>query len=178
MSSSLMEEMPLSPPSPRGAQRFRKPWLLCMVPLLVLLFYTTGALIFTSLKAIVKEPCMVKFELSSSKWQMTSPEPLCVNMTSVGKLGILQDGEYLIYGQVTPFAKKDIKNSAEFIVEIIKDGNVLQSATNDFQILTIGGIYELHAGDSIYLRFNSDDHVQKDNTYWGVVLMPDLSFSS
>lgn len=109
---------------------------------------------------------------------MTSPEPLCVNMTSDGKLGILQDGEYLIYGQVTPFAKKDIKNSAEFIVEIIKDRNVLRSATNDFQILTIGGIYELHAGDSIYLRFNSDDHVQKDATYWGVVLMPDLSLSS
>lgn len=109
---------------------------------------------------------------------MTSPEPLCVNMTSGGKLGILQDGEYLIYGQVTPFDKKDIKNPAEFMVQIMKDGNVLQSKTNDFQILTIGGIYKLHAGNSIYLRFNSDDHVQKNDTYWGIVLMPDLSFSS
>lgn len=49
-SSSLMEEIPLSQPSPRGEQRFRKPWLLCIVPLLLLLFYATGALIFTSLK--------------------------------------------------------------------------------------------------------------------------------
>ncbi|CAH6789366.1 tumor necrosis factor ligand superfamily member 18 [Phodopus roborovskii] len=173
-----MEEMPLSPASPREAQRFRKPWLLCIVPLLLLLFYTTGALIFASFKPTVKEPCMVKFELSPSKWQMTSPEPLCVNMTSDGKLEILQDGVYLIYGQVTPVDKGNIQNSADFIVELVKEGNVLQSATNDFQILTIGGIYELHAGDSIYLRFNCDNHVQKNNTYWGIILMPDLSFSS
>ncbi|XP_036057905.1 tumor necrosis factor ligand superfamily member 18 [Onychomys torridus] len=173
-----MEETPLSQPSPRGEQRFRKPWLLCIVPLLLLLFYATGALIFTSLKPTAKDPCMVKFELLPSKWQMTSPEPLCVTMTSDGKLEILQDGVYLIYGQVTPIPKESITNSAEFIVELVKKGNVLQSATNDFQILTIGGIYELRARDTIYLRFNSDDHIQKNNTYWGVILMPELSFSS
>lgn len=117
-------------------------------------------------------------ELSPSKWHMTSPQPFCVNMTSDGKLEILQDGVYLIYGQVTPVNKEDIKIPVDFIVELVKEGDVLQSATNDFQVITIGGIYELHAGDSIYLKFNSDDHVQKNNTYWGIVLMPDLSFSS
>ncbi|KAL1775042.1 tumor necrosis factor ligand superfamily member 18 [Sigmodon hispidus] len=174
-----MEDIPLSQPSPRGAQRFRKPWLLCLVPLLLLLFYTTGALIFTYLKPTAKDPCMVKFELSKSKWQMTSPEPLCVTMTPNGKLEILQDGMYLIYGQVTPVAKEDVKIPADFIVDLVKKENdVLQSATNDFQTLTIGGIYELLAGDTIYLKFNCDSHVQKNNTYWGIVLMPELAFSS
>lgn len=49
-SSSLMEEMPLSESNPRGAERGRKPWLLCIVALLLMLFCTLGTLIFTSLK--------------------------------------------------------------------------------------------------------------------------------
>lgn len=49
-SSSLMEEMPLSESSPRGAERFRKPWLLCIVALLLMLFCALGTLIYTSLK--------------------------------------------------------------------------------------------------------------------------------
>ncbi|XP_034369204.2 tumor necrosis factor ligand superfamily member 18 [Arvicanthis niloticus] len=173
-----MEEMPLSESSPRGAERFRKPWLLCIVALLLMLFCALGTLIYTSLKPTTKDTCMVKFELLSSKWQMTSPEPHCVNMTSDGKLKILQSGVYLIYGQVIPVDKKYIQNRAPFVVQIVKKNDVLQTLTNDFQILPIGGIYELHAGDTLYLMFNSEDHIQKNNTYWGIILMPDLSFIS
>ncbi|XP_051004211.1 tumor necrosis factor ligand superfamily member 18 [Acomys russatus] len=174
-----MGETPLSQSSPRGAQKFRKPWLLCIAALLLALFYTTGALIFTSFKPAAKEACMVKFELLPSKWQMTSPEPFCVNMTSDGMLKILRNGVYLIYGQVTPVAKEHIKNPASFIVQLVrKDDDVLQTVMSDFQIVTIGGIYDLKAGDTIYLRFNSNDHVQKNNTYWGIVLVPDLIFIS
>ncbi|XP_031242860.1 LOW QUALITY PROTEIN: tumor necrosis factor ligand superfamily member 18 [Mastomys coucha] len=177
MSSSLMEEMPLSESNPRGAERGRKPWLLCIVALLLMLFCTLGTLIFTSLKPTAKQPCMVKFELLSSKWQMTSPEPHCVNMTSNGMVKILRKGVYLIYGQVTPVDKKYIKDYAPFVVQIFKNNDVLQTLTNDFQLLPIGGIYELHAGDKIHLMFNSKDHIQKNNTYWGIILMPDLSFT-
>ncbi|XP_028616963.1 tumor necrosis factor ligand superfamily member 18 [Grammomys surdaster] len=174
-----MEEMPLSQSSPRGAKRFRKPWFLCIVALLLMLFCALGTLIYTSLKPTAKDLCMVKFELLSSKWQMTSPEPHCVNMTSDGMLKILQKGVYLIYGQVIPVDKRYLRNNpAPFVVQILKNNDVLQTLMNDFQILPIGGIYELHAGDTIHLLFNSKDHIQKNNTYWGIILMPDLSFIS
>ncbi|EDM09414.1 rCG46159 [Rattus norvegicus] len=173
-----MEEMPLSESSPRGTERLRKPWLFCIVALLLMLFCTLGTLIYTSLKPTAKEPCMVKFELLSSKWQMTAPEPHCVNMTSDGMLEILQNGVYLIYGQVIPVDKEYIKDNAPFVVQIVKKNHALQTLTNDFKILPIGGIYELNAGDTIYLEFNSEDHIQKSNTYWGIILMPDLSFIS
>ncbi|XP_021054774.1 tumor necrosis factor ligand superfamily member 18 isoform X2 [Mus pahari] len=125
-----------------------------------------------------KKSCMVNFELSSSKWQMTSPEPHCVNTISDGKLKILQSGRYLIYGQVVPVDKKHIKDKAPFVVQIVKNNDVLQKLMNDFQILPIGGVYELHAGDNIHLMFNSKGHIQKNNTYWGIILMPDLPFIS
>ncbi|XP_021029760.1 tumor necrosis factor ligand superfamily member 18 [Mus caroli] len=173
-----MEEMPLNESSPQRAERCRKPWLLCIVALLLMLLCSLGTLIYTSLKPTAIEPCMVRFELSSSKWHMTSPKPHCVSTPSDGKLEILQSGTYLIYGQVIPVDKKYVKDNAPFVVQICKKNDVLQTLMNDFQILPIGGVYELHAGDNIYLKFNSKGHIQKNNTYWGIILMPDLPFIS
>ncbi|XP_052057217.1 tumor necrosis factor ligand superfamily member 18 [Apodemus sylvaticus] len=173
-----MEEMPLSESSPRGAERFRRPWLLWLVALLLMLLCSLGTVIYTSLKPAAIEPCMVKCELLSSKWQMTSPEPHCVNMTSDRMLKILQNGMYLFYGEVVPVAKEYREGNAPFLVQIVKNKNVLQILTNDFQILHIGGIYELHAGDTIELMFNLEEHIQKNKTYWGIILMPNLPFIS
>ncbi|XP_055480575.1 tumor necrosis factor ligand superfamily member 18 [Psammomys obesus] len=177
-----MEDITFRQSSPQGAQRFKKPWLLCIAALVLVLFYTTGALIFTSLKLTAKDSCMVKFDLLPPKWHMTSRKPFCVNMTSDGMLKILHSGMYLIYGQVTPVAEEYITYHVPFIVQIVKQKDiVLQTAkdeNDDFQILTLVGVHELKAGDTIYLKFNSNDHVEKNKTYWGISLMPDLSFTS
>uniref|UniRef100_A0A8C8ZBB8 Tumor necrosis factor ligand superfamily member 18 n=1 Tax=Prolemur simus TaxID=1328070 RepID=A0A8C8ZBB8_PROSS len=177
MSLSHMENMPLSHSSPQGAQRSSwKPWLLCSTTLMMLLLCSFN-IIFTFLPLkTANEPCVAKFGPLPSKWQMTTAEPPCVNKLSDWKLEILQNGLYLIYGQVAPDAT--YKGVAPFAVQLCKNEDMIQILTNNSIIQNVGGTYELHAGDIIRLMFNSEYQVLKNNTFWGIVLLANPQFLS
>nr|4G4F_A Chain A, Tumor necrosis factor ligand superfamily member 18 [Otolemur garnettii] len=121
------------------------------------------------------KPCLAKFELLTSKWQMTSRKPPCVNSLPEGKLKILQDGLYLIYGQVAPSTA--YKGVAPFAVQLRKNEAMLQTLTSNSTIYDVGGTYEFHAGDIIDLIFDDEHQVLKNNTYWGIVLLANLFIS-
>nr|2R32_A Chain A, GCN4-pII/Tumor necrosis factor ligand superfamily member 18 fusion protein [synthetic construct] len=123
-----------------------------------------------------KEPCMAKFGPLPSKWQMASSEPPCVNKVSDWKLEILQNGLYLIYGQVAPNA--NYNDVAPFEVRLYKNKDMIQTLTNKSKIQNVGGTYELHVGDTIDLIFNSEHQVLKNNTYWGIILLANPQFIS
>ncbi|XP_008836110.1 tumor necrosis factor ligand superfamily member 18 [Nannospalax galili] len=185
MSLIHMEDAPLRQPSLQGAQGFWTPRLLSMAALLLLLllFCIAGGLSFALLKSTTKEPCMVKFGPLPSKWQVTSPESPCMNMTSDWKLKILHTGSYLIYGEVA--FNKAYEGHAPFIIQLRKNEDNLRNATSRWKNMTsephiqfIGGTYEFHAGDIIDLRFNDEDQIKKNSTYWVVLLVPDLQFIS
>ncbi|KAF5916630.1 hypothetical protein HPG69_005425 [Diceros bicornis minor] len=122
------------------------------------------------------EPCVAKFGPLPSKWQMASPEPPCVNKVADWKLRILQNGLYLIYGQVDP--NTTYKEVAPFEVRLCKNEDIIQTLTDNSKIQTIGGTYELHAGDIINLLFNSEHQVLKNSTYWGILLLAKPQFIS
>ncbi|KAL2771287.1 tumor necrosis factor ligand superfamily member 18 [Daubentonia madagascariensis] len=177
MSLSHVENMPLSHSSPQGAQRSSwKVWLLWLTIVMMLLL-CSFSIIFTFLPLkTANEPCVAKFGPLPSKWQMVSAEPPCVNKLSDWKLEILQNGLYLIYGQVAPNAT--YKGVAPFAVRLCKNEDMIETLTNNSYIQNVGGTYELHAGDIIDLIFNSEDQVLKNNTYWGIILLANPRFIS
>ncbi|KAM4812173.1 tumor necrosis factor ligand superfamily member 18 [Urocitellus parryii] len=181
---SHMENMPLSYPGPQGAQRWSyKRWLLCSAILLTVCSFSALILPFLPLKWVAKsnqqaatDSCQAKFGPLPSKWQMVPPEPSCMNKTSDWKLTVLKNGLYLIYGQVV--FDTTYKGVAPFEVQLRKNKDAIQTLTNNFKIQTVGGIYELHTGDTVGLIFNSEDQILKSNTYWGIVLVANLQFNS
>ncbi|KAB1260487.1 Tumor necrosis factor ligand superfamily member 18, partial [Camelus dromedarius] len=122
------------------------------------------------------EPCVAKFGPLPSKWQMASPEPSCVNKTADWRLKILQNGLYLIYGQVAP--NTAYKGHAPFEVLLRRNGDTIQALTNSTTVQNIGGAYEFHAGDAIDLIFNEEHQVLKNNTYLGIFLLANPQFIS
>ncbi|XP_036774367.2 tumor necrosis factor ligand superfamily member 18 [Manis pentadactyla] len=179
MSLNHMEDMPLSHSRPQETQRPSwNQWLLySTIVILLLLLCSFSTLIVTFLPfKVANEPCGAKFGPLPSKWQMTSPKPPCVNETADWKLKILQNGLYLIYGQVAP--NTTYKEPAPFEVQLRKNKDVIQVLTNKSTIQNIGGTYELHAGDVIGLLFNSDHQVLKNNTYLGILLLANPKFIS
>ncbi|XP_063483457.1 tumor necrosis factor ligand superfamily member 18 [Symphalangus syndactylus] len=177
MCLSHLENMPLSHSRTQGAQRSSwKLWLFCsIVMLLFLCSFSWLIFIFLQLET-AKEPCMAKFGPLPSKWQMASSKPPCVNKVSDWKLEILQNGLYLIYGQVAPNA--NYNDVAPFEVRLYKNKDMIQTLTNKSKIQNVGGTYELHVGDTIDLIFNSEHQVLKNNTYWGVILLANPQFIS
>ncbi|KAI2520445.1 TNFSF18 isoform 1 [Pan troglodytes] len=177
MCLSHLENMPLSHSRTQGAQRSSwKLWLFCsIVMLLFLCSFSWLIFIFLQLET-AKEPCMAKFGPLPSKWQMASSEPPCVNKVSDWKLEILQNGLYLIYGQVAPNA--NYNDVAPFEVRLYKNKDMIQTLTNKSKIQNVGGTYELHVGDTIDLIFNSEHQVLKNNTYWGIILLANPQFIS
>uniref|UniRef100_A0AAA9TDR7 Tumor necrosis factor ligand superfamily member 18 n=1 Tax=Bos taurus TaxID=9913 RepID=A0AAA9TDR7_BOVIN len=121
-------------------------------------------------------PCVAKFGPLPSKWQMPSPEPSCVNKTADWRLKILQNGLYLIYGQVAP--NTAYKGRAPFEVQLRKNEDPIQALTNNSMIQNVGGAYEFHAGDVIDLIFNAEHQVLKNKTYWGIFLLTNPQFIS
>ncbi|XP_004425089.1 PREDICTED: tumor necrosis factor ligand superfamily member 18 [Ceratotherium simum simum] len=178
MSLSHMENMPLSHSSPQAAQRPSwKQWLLYSTIVILLLLCSFGTLVLTFLPLkTANEPCVAKFGPLPSKWQMASPEPPCVHKVADWKLRILQNGLYLIYGQVDP--NTTYKEVAPFEVRLCKNEDIIQTLTDNSKIQTIGGTYELHAGDIINLLFNSEHQVLKNSTYWGILLLAKPQFIS
>uniref|UniRef100_A0A4X1UGV8 Tumor necrosis factor ligand superfamily member 18 n=1 Tax=Sus scrofa TaxID=9823 RepID=A0A4X1UGV8_PIG len=196
MSLSHMENMPLSHSSPHAAQRPSwKQWLLYSTIVILLLLCSFSALILTFLPLKVRRqqylrllfivlhfaltsnrPCVAKFGPLPSKWQMPSPEPSCVNKTDDWRLKILQNGLYLIYGQVAP--NTAYKGQAPFEVLLRRNEDPIQSLTNNSTVQNVGGAYEFHAGDVIDLIFNAEHQVLKNNTYWGIFLLANPQFIS
>ncbi|XP_027420645.1 tumor necrosis factor ligand superfamily member 18 isoform X1 [Bos indicus] len=178
MSLSHMENMPLSHSSLQGAQRPSwKQWLFYSTVIIVLLLCSFSALIFTFLPLKTAQgPCVAKFGPLPSKWQMPSPEPSCVNKTADWRLKILQNGLYLIYGQVAP--NTAYKGRAPFEVQLRKNEDPIQALTNNSMIQNVGGAYEFHAGDVIDLIFNAEHQVLKNKTYWGIFLLTNPQFIS
>ncbi|XP_003893628.1 tumor necrosis factor ligand superfamily member 18 [Papio anubis] len=177
MCLSHLENMPLSHSRTQGAQRSSwKLWLFCSIAIfLFLCSFSWLIFIFLQLEA-AKEPCMAKFGPLPSKWQMASSQPPCVNKVSDWKLEILQNGLYLIYGQVAPNA--NYNDVAPFEVRLYKNKDMIQTLTNKSKIQNVGGTYELHVGDTIDLIFNSEYQVLKNNTYWGIILLANPQFIS
>ncbi|KAM5237691.1 tumor necrosis factor ligand superfamily member 18 [Ctenodactylus gundi] len=176
MSLSHIESMSLSHPSSQEAHRPSwKPWFLFSAIPLLLCFFGAIILTFFPLKT-AKESCVAKFGPLPLKWQMASPEPPCMSKVTDWKLKILQNGLYLIYGQVA--FDVTYKGAAPFDVRLRKNEANLQILTNSSQIQTVGGAYELHTGDTVDLIFNSGDQVLKNNTYWGIILVSNLQFIS
>ncbi|XP_008054639.1 tumor necrosis factor ligand superfamily member 18 [Carlito syrichta] len=175
---SHWENMPLSHSSPQEAQRSSwKLWFLFPAIVTLLLLCLFSLLIFTFLPLkTANEPCVAKFGPLPSKWQMASPEPPCVNKISDWKLKILQSGLYLIFGQMAPNATYN--GVAPFEVQLRKNEDIIQTLTNNLKIQNVGGTYELHAGDTIVLIFNSEHQVLKNNTYWGIILLANPHFIS
>nr|XP_010982835.1 tumor necrosis factor ligand superfamily member 18 isoform X3 [Camelus dromedarius]XP_031291607.1 tumor necrosis factor ligand superfamily member 18 isoform X3 [Camelus dromedarius]XP_031291608.1 tumor necrosis factor ligand superfamily member 18 isoform X3 [Camelus dromedarius]XP_031291609.1 tumor necrosis factor ligand superfamily member 18 isoform X3 [Camelus dromedarius] len=178
MSLSHMENMPLSHSGPQGAQRPSwKQWLLYSTTIILLLLCSFSTLIYTLLPLkTANEPCVAKFGPLPSKWQMASPEPSCVNKTADWRLKILQNGLYLIYGQVAP--NTAYKGHAPFEVLLRRNGDTIQALTNSTTVQNIGGAYEFHAGDAIDLIFNEEHQVLKNNTYLGIFLLANPQFIS
>lgn len=112
---------------------------------------------------------------SPLKWQMTCPKLPCVNKTANEKLEILQNGLYLIYGQVAP--NTTYKEPAPFAVRLRKNEDIIQALTNNSKIQNVGGTYELRAGDILELIYNSDHQVLKNHTYWGIVLLANPQYN-
>ncbi|KAF3823415.1 hypothetical protein GH733_010851 [Mirounga leonina] len=110
------------------------------------------------------------------KWQMTCPKLPCVNKTADEKLEILQNGLYLIYGQVAP--NTTYKEPAPFEVRLCKNEDIIQALTKNSKIQNVGGTYELHAGDILELIYNSEHQVLKNNTYWGILLLANPQYNS
>ncbi|PNJ42745.1 tumor necrosis factor ligand superfamily member 18 [Pongo pygmaeus] len=176
MCLSHLENMPLSHSRTRAQRSSWKLWLFCsIVMLLFLCSFSWLIFIFLQLET-AKEPCMAKFGPLPSKWQMASSEPPCVNKVSDWKLEILQNGLYLIYGQVAPNA--NYNDVAPFEVRLYKNKDMIQTLTNKSKIQNVGGTYELHVGDTIDLIFNSEHQVLKNNTYWGIILLANPQFIS
>ncbi|EHH50817.1 hypothetical protein EGM_01702 [Macaca fascicularis] len=177
MCLSHLENMPLSHSRTQGAQRSSwKLWLFCSIAIfLFLCSFSWLIFIFLQLET-AKEPCMAKFGPLPSKWQMASSQPPCVNKVSDWKLEILQNGLYLIYGQVAPNA--NYNDVAPFEVRLYKNKDMIQTLTNKSKIQNVGGTYELHVGDTIDLIFNSEYQVLKNNTYWGIILLANPQFIS
>ncbi|XP_025259642.1 tumor necrosis factor ligand superfamily member 18 [Theropithecus gelada] len=177
MCLSHLENMPLSHSRTQGAQRSSwKLWFFCSIAIfLFLCSFSWLIFIFLQLEA-AKEPCMAKFGPLPSKWQMASSQPPCVNKVSDWKLEILQNGLYLIYGQVAPNA--NYNDVAPFEVRLYKNKDMIQTLTNKSKIQNVGGTYELHVGDTIDLIFNSEYQVLKNNTYWGIILLANPQFIS
>ncbi|XP_043341814.1 tumor necrosis factor ligand superfamily member 18 [Cervus canadensis] len=178
MSLSHMENMPVGHSSPQGAQRPSwKQWLLYSTVTVLLLLCSFSALIFTFLPLKTAQgPCVAKFGPLPSKWQMPSPEPSCVNKTADWRLKILQNGLYLIYGQVAP--NTAYKGRAPFEVQLRKNEDPIQALTNNSTIQNVGGAYEFHAGDVIDLIFNAEHQILKNKTYWGIFLLANSQFIS
>ncbi|EHH15824.1 hypothetical protein EGK_01975 [Macaca mulatta] len=177
MCLSHLENMPLSHSRTQGAQRSSwKLWLFCSIAIfLFLCSFSWLIFIFLQLET-AKVPCMAKFGPLPSKWQMASSQPPCVNKVSDWKLEILQNGLYLIYGQVAPNA--NYNDVAPFEVRLYKNKDMIQTLTNKSKIQNVGGTYELHVGDTIDLIFNSEYQVLKNNTYWGIILLANPQFIS
>ncbi|XP_053462875.1 tumor necrosis factor ligand superfamily member 18 [Nycticebus coucang] len=176
MSLNHMENMPLNNSSLQGAQRSSwKPWIICMPAVLILSLCFIIIPIFYSFQTAT-EPCLAKFGPLPSTWQMTPREPPCVNSLPDWKLEILQNGLYLIYGQVAP--STTYKGVAPFAMQLRKNEAMIQTLTYNSTIHNVGGTYEFHAGDIIDLIFNDEHQVLKNNTYWGIVLLANLRFIS
>lgn len=105
---------------------------------------------------------------------MVSLEPSCVKQVADWKLQILQNGLYSIYGQVAP--NTTYKEAAPFDVRLRKNKDIIQNVKNNATIQNVGGIYELHEGDTIDLIFNVQYQVLKNNTYWGILLLANPPF--
>ncbi|XP_064132700.1 tumor necrosis factor ligand superfamily member 18 [Loxodonta africana] len=188
MSLSHLENMPLNHSSPQGAQRSSwKLWLLCStITFLLLCLFIILIFIFLPLKTVNK-PCVAKFGPLPSKWQIT-PESLCVHVdkdTDMDmdmdeiydwKLKIRHSGLYIIYGQVVP--NTTYKEKAPFEVQLRKNDATIQTLTNNSKTQSVGGTYELHAGDTIALRFNYKYQFLKNDTYWGIFLLANPPFVS
>ncbi|XP_007945323.1 tumor necrosis factor ligand superfamily member 18 [Orycteropus afer afer] len=177
MSFSHLENMPSNHSNPQGAQR--SSWKLCLVcstvTFILLCLFIILIFVFLPLK-IAKEPCIAKFGPLPSEWQTTSSEPLCVEVDdiSVWKLKILRSGLYVIYSQVAP--NTTYKELAPFEVQLRKNNVTIQTVTDNSKTQNVGGTYELHAGDTIGLRFNHEYQVLKNNTYWGILLLANPQF--
>ncbi|KAF6293929.1 TNF superfamily member 18 [Rhinolophus ferrumequinum] len=178
MSLRHMENMALHHSSPPGAQRTSwKPWILYSTIIFFLLLCSFSTLVFTLLPfKTVNEHCAAKFGPLPSKWQTTSHEPPCVDEIADWKLKIRQSGLYLIYVQVAP--NTTYNEPAPFEVRLYKNEGIIQTLTNNAAIQNVGGTYELHAGDTIDLMFNSEHQVLKNNTYWGIFLIANPQFIS
>ncbi|XP_025856861.1 tumor necrosis factor ligand superfamily member 18 [Vulpes vulpes] len=178
MSLSHMEDMSLSHSSPQGTHRLSwKQWLLYSTTVTLLLICSFSTLILTFLPfKTASEPCVAKFGPLPSKWQITYPKLPCVNKTADEKLEILQNGLYLIYGQVAP--NTAYKEPAPFEVRLYKNEDIIQALTNNSKIQNVGGTYELHAGDILDLIFNAEHQVLKNSTYWGILLLANPQFIS
>ena len=99
-----------------------------------------------------------------------------MNKTADWRLKILQNGLYLIYGQVAP--NTAYKGRAPFEVQLRKNEDPIQALTNNSMIQNVGGAYEFHAGDVIDLIFNAEHQVLKNKTYWGIFLLTNPQFIS
>ncbi|XP_054443530.1 tumor necrosis factor ligand superfamily member 18 isoform X2 [Pteronotus mesoamericanus] len=177
MSLGHMENMPLHQVAPSGAQRPGwKLWVFSALAL-VLLVCSVSTVVFAllSLKT-VSTPCVAKFGPLPSKWKMVSLEPSCVRQIADWKLQILQNGLYLIYGQVAPNTLW--KQLAPFDVRLLKNGTIIQIVKDNTTIQNVGGTYELHHGDTIELTFNTPHQVLQNNTYWGILLLANPQYSA
>ncbi|XP_007525275.1 tumor necrosis factor ligand superfamily member 18 [Erinaceus europaeus] len=173
---NLMERMPLNLANPQEMQRPAwKQWFLHFLVIVLLLSSTISACIFLLFKTANK-PCIAKFGPLPSKWQMTSPESPCVNKVADWELKILQNGLYLIYGQVAP--NTTYKELAPFEVRLRKNQNIIQTVTDKSKIQYLGRPCELRAEDTIDLIFNSEHQIFKNNTYLGIYLIENLKFIS
>ncbi|XP_004596362.2 tumor necrosis factor ligand superfamily member 18 [Ochotona princeps] len=171
-----MESMPGSHSSQGPRRASWKLWLLCSTLLLLLLCCLSTLILTLMPLKMAKDPCVAKFGPSPSEWQMASSEPSCLNKMSDWKLRILQNGLYAIYGRVTP--NPTYKGFAPFEVQLCKNKDAIQTLTDSSKIQNLGNIYEFNAGDTIELRFNSDDQVLKTNTYFGIILLANPQFGS
>ncbi|KAF6076153.1 TNF superfamily member 18 [Phyllostomus discolor] len=174
MSLEHMENLPLHHAAPAGAQRPGwRPWVFSVVIVLLVGFSSTVIFCLLPFKTAGK-PCVAKFGPLPSKWQMVSLEPSCVKQVADWKLQVLQGGVYSIYGQVAP--NTTYKEAAPFDVRLRKNKDIIQNVKNNAMIQSVGGIYELHEGDTIDLIFNVEYQVLKNNTYWGILLLANPQF--
>ncbi|XP_075396594.1 tumor necrosis factor ligand superfamily member 18 isoform X2 [Tenrec ecaudatus] len=182
MSLSHLETMSSDHPSPHKARRAPwNPWIPYVTMLLVLGLCISIMLIFTvTTVKTANVPCIAKFGPLRSEWKITPSGPLCVELETHGsddwKVKIHQSGFYIIYSLVVP--NTTYKGTAPFEVQLLKNNVVIQALKDNSTAQNVGGAYELHAGDSIALRFNHKYQVIETDTHWGVIWLANPHFIS
>ncbi|KAM6217267.1 tumor necrosis factor ligand superfamily member 18 [Rhynchocyon petersi] len=162
MNLSHMENMALNHSNPQGALRSSWKLRLFFPTILILLpsLFIVPFFLFLSPKTDI---CLAKFGPLPTKWKTQLSEPHCMDVKADWELKILKSGLFAIHSHVVP--NTTYKEQAPFLVQLYKNDIPIISARNNSETLHLGGIYELHAGDIIALKFNHDYQVLKNDTY-------------
>ncbi|XP_003430907.1 tumor necrosis factor ligand superfamily member 18 [Ornithorhynchus anatinus] len=167
---------------PREEERSSWKQTVIMIMALLGLLLSSTSLLYCFFQLKPPETCWAKATLENSQeellwnWQ-TIPNHMnyCIKSSQdKKKLEILQEGLYLISGQVASNSEYTI--GKHFSVQLRNQEIVLkhpkESNMSDPK-LYLDCLHHLHKGDTIFLEFNNPKYINKEpnNTFWQILFM-------